>query len=80
MVSEYLRFFVGSCVNTKSIGGCLAEIVCRSRSSIGTVCGIMCQSKKRVWIARGIKIGGVDHSKTLLGFHFEIKILSLSSF
>jgi len=28
-----------------------------------TVCGIMCQSQNNIWIARGIKFGGVDHSE-----------------
>jgi len=43
VVSEHPRFFVGSCVDSKSISCCLAEIVCQSRSSVGTIFGIMCQ-------------------------------------
>jgi len=58
--SEHLRFVVGSCVDSKSIGYCLTEIVCRSRSSVGTICGIVCRSQNSILIARGIKFGGVD--------------------
>jgi len=53
VVSEHLRF-VWSCVDFKGVSCYLAEIVCRSRSSVGTICGIMCRSQNSVWIARGI--------------------------
>ena len=56
LVSEHLRLVVGSCVDSKSISCCLAEIVCRSRSGVGTVCGIVCQ---RVDCSRN-QFGGVD--------------------
>ena len=46
--SEHPRFVVGSCVDSKSIGGCLAEIVCRSRISIGTVYEIVCRSQNSI--------------------------------
>jgi len=59
VVSELPKFFVGSCVNSKNIGGWLAEIVCRSRSSVRTVCGIMCRSQNNVWIGWGIEFGRV---------------------
>ena len=60
MVSEHPGFIVGSYIDSKGIGGCLAEIVCRSRSSVVTVCGIVCQYQNSVWIAQGTKFGGVD--------------------
>ena len=60
MVSEHPRLEVGSCVDFKNIGNCSVEIVYRSRSNIGTVHGIVCQSQNSVWIARGISFGGVD--------------------
>ena len=58
VVPKHPMFVVGSCVDSEGISCCLAEIVCRSRSSIGTVCEIVCQNN--VWIARGINFGGVD--------------------
>ena len=39
VASEHLRFFMESCVNSKSIGCCLAEIVCRSRAVLGLFMG-----------------------------------------
>jgi len=54
VVSEYPRFVVGSCVDSKGISCCLEEIVCPSRSSVGTACEIVCRSKNSVWIAREI--------------------------
>ena len=66
MVSEHPRFVVGSCVVSKGIGGCLAKIVCRSRSSVGTVFAIVCRSQNSVCIAQGIKFGGVDHFENSL--------------
>ena len=37
---------MGSCVNSKDINGCLAEIVCQSRISVGTVGEIVCVDLK----------------------------------
>ena len=37
VVLEYPRFVVGSCVDSKSISFYLAEIVCQSQSSVGTI-------------------------------------------
>ena len=58
--SELPRLAVGSCVGSKGISCCLTEIVCRSRSNIGTFCGIVCRSQNNVLIARGINFEGVD--------------------
>jgi len=60
VILEYLRFGVGSCVDSMSIGYCSVEIVCLSRSGIMTVRGIVCRSQNSVWVARGISFGGVD--------------------
>ena len=59
MVSEHPRFIVGSCVNSKSIGGCLAKIVCRSRSSVGTICGIVFDLKTACRLLKN-QFGGAD--------------------
>ena len=80
MVSELPRFDVRSYVDFKSIGSCSVEIVCRSRSGVGTIHGIMCRSQNNIWIARGIRFGGVDRFENSPSVHFEVKILSLSSF
>ena len=45
VVSEHPRFSVGSCVNSEDISCCLAEIMCRSRNDIGTVCDRVSISK-----------------------------------
>ena len=71
---------MGSFVDSKNIGGCLAEIMCRSRSNVGTVCGIMCRSQNSVCIAQGIKFGEIDRFENSSRISLEIKILSLSSF
>ena len=61
MVSELPKFEVGACADSKSIGSCSVEIVCRSQGGIETVSGIACRSQNSVWIDRGISFGGVDH-------------------
>ena len=61
VVSEHPRFVVRSCVDSKNIDCYLAEIVCRSQSSIGTVCGILCQSQNSVYITQGIRFDEVNH-------------------
>ena len=39
MVSEYPKFIVGSCVDSKSIGNCLAEIVFDLEAASGLFVG-----------------------------------------
>jgi len=79
VVSEHLRFVVGSCVDSEGISCCLAEIMCQSQSSFRTVCGIVCRSQNSIWIARGIKHVGVDRFGNSSRFRPEVEILSLSS-
>ena len=80
MVSEHPRFVVGSCVDSKSIGCCLAVIVCRSRSSFELFFRGLCVDLKTAFVLLK-ESDSVEWivSETLLGFHFEVKIQSLSS-
>jgi len=73
------QVLLGSYVNPKSIVVCSREMECRSWSGIGLFMGSYVDLKTTLVLIIGINLGGVDRSKTRLGFHFEVKVRSLSS-
>jgi len=55
------------------------EFVCRSQSDVGLIVGSCVDLRTVLVLVVGIGLGGEDHLKTRLGFHFEVKVQSLSS-
>ena len=79
MVSEHPGF-LGSYVDSKNIGCCLAEIVCQSGAALGLFVRSCVNLKTAFGLLKESNFMESIILKTLLGFHFEVKILTLSSF